>query len=281
MAFFNTVPVVVLGGGDLASGVIYRLHRAGFPVFVTELPAPLFVRRTVCFGEAVYSGDITIEGVTARLADNTDTARQIVNAGDVAVLIDARGQLFPVLSPVVLVDVRMEKENLGITRDDAPLVIALGPGFTAGDDVHAVIETNRGHDLGRVIWQGAAEPDTGQPGNMAGKTHSRVLRSPADGHVHPHAQIGDHIKAGDTIADVNGEPIVAQFDGVLRGLIHERVRVWKNLKIGDLDPRDNPKAVRTISDKSLAVGGGVLEAVMSSDVVRAAMRKAHETAPRL
>ncbi|MEM6280789.1 MAG: selenium-dependent molybdenum cofactor biosynthesis protein YqeB [Chloroflexota bacterium] len=279
--FFNTVPVVVLGGGDLASGVIYRLHCSGLPVFVTELPAPLFVRRTVCFGEAVYSGDITIEGVTAHLAESVENAQEIVDAGNVAVLVDAHGQVFPALSPVVLVDARMEKENRGITRADAPLVIALGPGFTAGDDVHAVIETNRGHDLGRVIWQGSAEPDTGEPGKVAGKTHSRVLRSPSDGHVTPHARIGDHITTGETIAEVNGEPIIAQFDGVLRGLIHERVRVWKNLKIGDLDPRNNPTAIHTISDKSLAVGGGVLEAVMSADVVRTAMRKPHETASRL
>jgi xanthine dehydrogenase accessory factor len=281
LAFFSGVHVVVLGGGDLASGVIYRLRKAGFPIIVTELPEPLFVRRTVCYGDAAYSGKITVEGVTARLAADTDRVRVVLGYGEIPVLIDPSGASLNVLAPTVIVDARMEKRNLGITRADAPLVIALGPGFAAGDDVHAVIETNRGHDLGRVIWDGSAEPDTGQPGNMKGKTHSRVLRSPANGHVIPSAKIGDTISAGDTIATVNNKPIVAQFDGVLRGLIHERVQVRENFKIGDLDPRGDVSACYKISDKSLAVGGGVVEAVLSSDIIRAAMSKYYETAPRL
>lgn len=273
---FDNVLVVVLGGGDLASGVIYRLYRAGFPVVVTELPAPLFVRRAVSYGEAVYRGEITVHGVTARHVTHTDDVARVLAAGEVPVLADPDGEALPTLAPTVLVDARMEKRNLGVTRDDAPLVVAIGPGFTAGDDVHAVVETNRGHDLGRVIWSGTAEPDTGKPGTVLGKTKSRILRAPADGHVMAQVEIGAHVREGDVIAHVSGEPIVAPFDGVLRGIVHERVQAWQGLKVGDLDPRGNVRACFTISDKSLAVGGGVVEAVLASDVVRLAIRQNHE-----
>lgn len=277
LAFFKNAHVVVRGGGDLASGVIYRLQRAGFPVIVLELSLPLFVRRTVCFGEAVYSSEVTIEGVTAIHAKDIHEALEMNKQGIVPVLIDPDGQALSTLNPVVVVDARMEKRNLGTTLQDAPLTIALGPGFTAGEDVHAVVETNRGHDLGRVIWQGSAEPDTGQPGSMKGVTHSRVLRAPTDGFVIAHAEIGDLITKGDTIGQVDGHAILAPFDGVLRGLIHESVPVTEGFKIGDLDPRGDVRACYTISDKSLAVGGGVVEAVLSSDVIRQSLIQHNET----
>ena len=268
MTVFAKVMVVVRGAGDIASGVIYRLHRAGFPVVVLELPTPLFVRRAVAYGQAVFDGAITVDGVTARLAPDAPAARQVIADGEIPVLIDPEGASLAELQPTVIVDGRMEKRNLGSTMQDAPLVIGLGPGFTAGVDVHAVIETNRGHDLGRVMWQGAAEADTGTPGAVRGVTKSRILRAPADGHVLAKAQIGDMLREGELIAEVNSEPIVAPFDGVLRGIVHERVDAWKGMKVGDLDPRGVRRNCFTISEKSLAVGGGVLEAVLSVDVVR-------------
>ena len=265
---FDPVLTVVLGGGDLASGVIYRLHQAGFPVVVTELPAPLFVRRAVAFGEAVYSGTITVEGVRAQLVDSPPAVPAVLAAGGVPVLIDPDGDYLTALNPVVLVDARMEKRNMGLTRTDAPFVVALGPGFVAGGDVHAVVETNRGHDLGRVIWHGHAEPDTGQPGTVKGYQATRVLRSPAAGHVQAHFAIGDRIQAGQTIATVSTQPIIAPFDGVLRGIIHPHVDVAAGLKVGDLDPRGERDLCFRISDKALAVGGGVVQAVLSASVVR-------------
>lgn len=267
-AFFSRVCVLVRGGGDLASGVVYRLHRAGFPVIVTELATPLLVRRTVCFGAAVFDGSITVEGVTARLAADAAEARRLLENDTVPVLVDPPAACRQTLRVAALVDGRMAKVNLDIRLDDADLVIGLGPGFTAGVDCHAVIETNRGHDLGRVIYEGAAEPDTGEPGVMAGHTHSRVLRAPASGQVKPASAIGDVIRSGQVIAWIGEQPILAPFDGVLRGLIHERVHVQVGMKIGDLDPRSRQEHCFTISDKSLAVGGGVLEAILAAPQIR-------------
>lgn len=271
MAFSDCL-IVVRGGGDLASGAILRLRRSGFPIVVLELPNPLLVRRAVSFGDAVFSGVRLVEGITARRCDHDSEVQAALAAGEIAVLIDPQGQWIPLLRPCVLVDARMEKVNLGTSLADAPCVVALGPGFTAGVDCHAVIETNRGHNLGRAIYAGSAEPDTGEPGVMQGHSHSRVLRAPVDGYVRPYAEIGDSIEAGQIIAEIAGQPVAAAFNGVLRGLIHERVPVRKGMKIGDLDPRAIREHCFTISDKSLAVGGGVLEAVMRSDAVHAALR---------
>ena len=282
MAFFDRALIVVRGGGDLASGVVYRLYRAGFPVVVSELETPLLVRRTVSYGEAIYSGSITVEGITSRLASHIEEAKRLLAAGDVPVIVDPGGILFTQLQPVVVIDARMVKTNLGTTLDDAPLVVALGPGFTAGVDCHAVIETNRGHNLGRVICDGPTEPDTGTPGKIEGQTHTRVLRAPAHGHVHPHAAIGDTLQEGQPIAAVAGQPITAPFNGVLRGLIHERVLVTPGMKIGDLDPRAQHENCYTISDKSLAVGGGALEAVLAASQVRRYLAQAsYETSESL
>lgn len=267
MAFFSEARVVVRGGGDLASGVIARLYRAGFPVIVLELPAPLLVRRAVSFGDAVYAGAVTVEGLTARLTE-TDGLAAVLDAGEIPVLIDAGGASLASIRPTVIVDARMEKRNPDTRPSDAPLVIALGPGYEAGVDCHAVIETNRGHNLGRALWQGYAEADSGEPGTIGLKTHTRVLRAPADGHVQAHAAIGDVLEAGALIATVGGVELRAPFEGALRGLIHERVAVSAGMKIGDLDPRALPGHCFTISDKALAVGGGALEAVLSAAQVR-------------
>jgi xanthine dehydrogenase accessory factor len=265
---YQHVLVLIKGAGDLASGVAYRLKRCGFPIIMTELPAPLLVRRAVAFGNAVYSGETTVEGITARRVNSLAEAQHLAPTELIPIMVDPQARLLATAGPQVLVDAIMAKTNTGTTLADAPLVIALGPGFTAGKDCHAVIETNRGHNLGRVVTQGQAEPNTGTPGMMKGYTASRVLRSPSEGQVVPCAGIGDKIKQNQLIATVNGHEIRAPFDGVLRGLVHAEVNVITGQKIGDLDPRGVAEHCFTISDKSLAIGGGVLEAILSSPIFR-------------
>jgi xanthine dehydrogenase accessory factor len=269
---FERVSVVVRGGGDLASGVIYRLAKAGFPVTVTELTHPLAIRRAVAYASAVYEATITVGGLTARRVERTADVTHVQAAGEIPVLVDDAGKALTALKPVVVVDARLAKRNLGTTIGDATLVIALGPGFEAGKDCHAVIETSRGHNLGRVIWSGSAEPDTATPGDIQGHAADRVLRAPADGYVTPRAAIGDRLEEGDAVAVVGDQPVVAPFDGVLRGLIHRSVAVTRGMKIGDIDPRAVREHCFTISDKSLAVGGGVLEAILSAPQVAEQLR---------
>jgi xanthine dehydrogenase accessory factor len=269
---FERVSVVVRGGGDLASGVIYRLAKAGFPVTVTELTHPLAIRRAVAYASAVYEATITVGGLTARRVERTADVTHVQAAGEIPVLVDDAGKALTALKPVVVVDARLAKRNLGTTIGDATLVIALGPGFEAGKDCHTVIETSRGHNLGRVIWSGSAEPDTATPGDIQGHAADRVLRAPADGYVTPRAAIGDRLEEGDAVAVVGDQPVVAPFDGVLRGLIHRSVAVTRGMKIGDIDPRAVREHCFTISDKSLAVGGGVLEAILSAPQVAEQLR---------
>jgi xanthine dehydrogenase accessory factor len=259
--------VLIRGGGDLASGVALRLHRCGLQVIISELPEPLAVRRRVSFAEAVYSGSIRVEGCVARrVPDPADTAlaASILAEGQIPVLIDPDGAAARHFNPSVVVDARMLKRH--VTRDPHPvkLLIGLGPGFAAGENCDAVIETNRGISMGRVIWKGSAEPNTGQPEAVAQLMAERVLRAPADGTVVAYAEIGDHLEPGQIIAEVGGQPVAAAFPGVLRGLIHPGLAVKKDVKIGDLDPRSDPRACIQVSDKSLAVGGGVLEAILAS-----------------
>lgn len=268
------------GGGDLASGVALRLHRAGFPVMVTELPQPLVVRRLVAFAEAVYSGEIEVEETRARRAEDLDEALLYLERGLIAVLVDPRAACLAELrrrtaagetrfDRVILVDGRMTKQPPEIGRDSADLVIGLGPGFTAGEDCHAVIETNRGHAMGRVIWQGSAEPDTGVPERVAQWAAERVLRAPRSGLLRTRAQIGDHVDQGQVLAEVGGAAVQAPFAGVLRGLLHDEVQVTAGTKIGDVDPRGQSSYAARVSDNSLAVGGGVLEAILSREELRA------------
>ncbi len=258
--------VLVRGGGDLASGVALRLHRCGLRVIVSELPQPLAVRRRVCFAEAVFSGTAIVEDCIARrIADPGDTrlAKEIMEDGHLPVLIDPEGEAIRCFRPAVVVDARMLKRYQNYVLPAAELLIGLGPGFVASENCDAVIETNRGISLGRVIWNGPVEPNTGVPEFVAGQSDKRVLRSPADGLVIAHAEIGDHLEPGKLIAEVGGLPVQAPFSGVLRGLIHPSVLVKRNMKIGDIDPRNNPRACIQVSDKSLAVAGGVLEAILS------------------
>lgn len=252
--------VIVRGGGDLATGTIYRLWRLGFYILTLEVEKPLVVRRTVAVAQAVFDGDCAVEGMRAvKIAsvDEFDPSR------GVSVLIDPEGESIKKMRPEIVIDAIIAKRNTGTHKNMAPLVIGLGPGFVAPNDVHAAIETNRGHNLGRVITNGAPEPNTGDPGIIAGYGEERLLRAPAPGSIGKYRAIGDFVAKGETIVEVNGLPVRANVAGVLRGLIHESVIVTKGLKIGDIDPRNDPSYCLTISDKALSVAGGVLEAVFS------------------
>jgi xanthine dehydrogenase accessory factor len=259
--------VIILGAGDLASGTAYRLVKAGFPVVMTELPQPTMVRTTVSYGACVMHGAVIVDGVQARRAELADVPAVLAD-GVIPVLVDPDSLAVGTLKPAVVVDGRVAKVNLGVGLHDASLVVGLGPGFTAGVDCHAVVETNRGHMLGRVLWHGAAEPDTGVPAAVNGKSADRVIRAPANGVVTQARVIGSVIRAGTVIAHVDGVPVIAPFDGVLRGLIDDDVMVTRGLKIADLDPRLNREHCFTLSDKSLAIGGGVVEAVFSAPQIR-------------
>ncbi len=263
MLFPDTL-VLIKGAGDLASGIAYRLYRSGFPILMTELPTPLMVRRTVSFGEAVYEDEATVEGVTARRVNEPRQALSLARQGEsIPVLVDPEARAVHILKPAVLVDGIMAKHNTGTRITDAPLVIALGPGFTAGVDCHAAIETNRGHWMARILYQGSPQPDTKTPGKVKGYARGRVIRAPADGFLHPVVRVGDRLRQGDVIGHVNGHEVYAMFDGVLRGLIHPSAPVTRGLKIGDLDPRDVDSHCFTMSEKSLAIGGAVLEAILA------------------
>lgn len=262
--------VLIRGAGDLASGVAWRLHRCGFSVVMTERAQPLTLRRRVAFAQAVFDGEVSVEEVRAQRVELEDVA-DVLEIGEIPLLIDPDGESIAFLEPLILVDAIMAKENLGTRIDQAERVIGLGPGFQAGVDVHAVIETMRGHQLGRVIWSGAALPDTGQPGSLSGEKalSSRVLRAPVAGCLRPKARIGELLDEGALIAEIEDagggvHPIYAPFAGLLRGLIHEQVPLSAGLKIGDLDPRCRPENAFSISDKALAIAGGVLEAILSN-----------------
>ncbi len=259
----ENILVVVKGGGDLATGVVHRLHRAGMPVVVTELAQPTVIRRAVALASAAFEGRVEVEGLVARLVESDQEIRATLAEGQVPVTIDPRGEVIPRLCPTVVVDAIMAKRHTGATAiTDAPIVIGLGPGFTAGVDVHAVIETNRGHYLGRVILSGSAEPHTGVPGSTVGFTAERVLRAPCEGTFTGRRRIGDLVETGEIVASVAGEPVAARISGVLRGLLADGLPVKAGMKVGDVDPRGVREHCFTISDKALAIGGGVLEAVL-------------------
>ncbi len=247
------------GGGDLATGVAWRLTRAGMAVVVTELADPLTIRRSVALSSAVADGMVDVEGMVGRLADSPERAVHVAFSGEVGVVVCPD---LPDIGADVVVDARMAKRNIDTTIDDASLVVALGPGFTAGLDCHAVVETMRGPRLGRVIWGGAAAPDTSTPGRLGGVDAERVVRAPVDGTVRWSVGIGERVTAGQTLGAVGETRVVSAIEGLVRGLIRDGREVRAGLKIGDLDPRQDARCDQ-ISDKALAVGGGVLEAVMS------------------
>ena len=254
--------VIIKGAGDLATGVALRLYRAGFPVIMTDLPRPTAIRRTVSFSQAVLYGSCQVEDVTARRAASPAEAMSILAGGEIAVLIDPEARCVRELRPDILVDAILAKRNLGTSITDAPVVIAAGPGFSAGIDCHAVIETMRGHYLGRVILEGPALPNTNIPGLIGGFAGERVLRAPTDGIFRQLHEIGDLVKAGDSAGTVEGLPVICQIDGVLRGILSDGTPVHKGMKSGDVDPRCELKHCYCASDKALAVGGGVLEAAL-------------------
>jgi xanthine dehydrogenase accessory factor len=254
--------VVAKGGGDLGTGVAWRLHRCGFRVLVTETAQPTVIRRAVAFASAVHDGAITVDGVTARLAAGDDDVFDAWESREVPVMVDAEAVVVERLRPEAVVDAIMAKRNLGTDVTDAPIVVALGPGFAAGRDCHAVVETNRGHDLGRVILEGSAEPNTGVPGTVGGESVRRVLRAPRSGVFHGARAIGDQVEEGETVAHVDRAPVRARLSGVVRGLLQDGLAVREGMKVGDVDPRGVVSHCFTISDKALAIGGGVVEAVL-------------------
>lgn len=256
--------IVVKGGGDLGTGVVWRLWQAGFPVVILERPDPLTVRRGAAFAEAVPLGRHTVEGVTAVRVETPAEASGALARGEVPVLVDPVAASLPELRPVALVDATIAKRNLGTTIQDAPVVVALGPGFTAGIDCHAVIETNRGPYLGRTLYQGAAAANTGSPGEVAGVRDDRVVRAPAAGRFSQISEIGWHCEAGTILGAVHpgGWPVIARCPGVVRGLIRHGTAVDVGIKLGDIDPLGRTELCTRISDKALAIAGGVLEAIL-------------------
>lgn len=259
--------VLIRGGGDLASGVALRLHRAGIKVLITELANPLAVRRAVSFAEAVFEGEHIVEGVKAKLVEASQLSAWD-EADTIPVLVDPNADILSSLVFPVVIDARLIKQTPDPLQADVPLHIGLGPGFSAGSNSHAVIETRRSHTLGRVIWDGATQPDSGQPEGDS----RRVLRAPSDGVVIAHASIGDILEEGQVIAEIENKSqklkIQSPFDGALRGLIREGMTVTNGLKIGDVDPRGDRSACFLVSDKALAIGGGVLEAILSRVEIR-------------
>ncbi len=254
--------VLIRGAGDLASGVALRLYRAGLPVVLTDLEKPTAIRRTVAFSEALRLGQTQVEGVCARRAALSEVPGLLAK-GIVPVLADPDCACREILRPDALVDAILAKRNLGTRITDAPVVIGVGPGFTAGQDCHAVVETMRGHYLGRVIYHGAAIPNTNIPGLIGGYAGERVLRAPADGVFRPMREIGDRVQAGEPAGFVGDAPMRCTIDGILRGLLPEGTKVFRGMKSGDIDPRCELAHCYTASDKALAVGGGVLEAIFA------------------
>ena len=252
----------VRGAGDIATGIAFRLHKSGFSVVMSDLPQPTSIRRTVCFSEAIVNGATTVEDITARFAADADAARAILSAGEIALLADPTGDAAKQLNPVAVIDAILAKRNMGTKIDDAKIVVGVGPGFTAGVDCHAVVETARGHTLGRVYYSGSALPDTGIPGNIAGFTLERLLRAPKAGVFRGVMKIGDVVEAEDICAYVDDVPVVTRIRGVLRGLLPDGITVYEGMKSGDVDPRCEISHCFTVSDKALAIGGGAMEAVL-------------------
>ena len=259
--------IIVRGGGDLATGSIYKLKKSGFPVLILEAANPSAIRRNVAFCEAVYQGSQIVEDMTCYKAESLQQARQFLSEGKLAVLVDPTGEAISKLKPLAVVDAILAKKNIGTNRAMAPITIGLGPGFTAGEDVDAVIETKRGHNLGRVLWTGSAAPNTGIPGIIGGYGKERVIHCPAKGILRNVKKITDSVSKGEVIAVVETEdgivPVEATLDGILRGLIRDGYPVKPGFKMADIDPRlDELENCFTISDKARCIAGGVLEAIL-------------------
>ena len=258
----SELKVLIKGAGEMASGIAWRLFRSHFRVCMTELERPIAVRRWVSFCEAIYDGSQDVEGVEGILVDSVDRIQWAWQQNKIPVVIDPKCSVKESLRPHCLVDSILAKRNIGTHIGDADIVIALGPGFVAGVDAHMVIETNRGHRLGRILTDGEAEPNTGIPGEIGGYTWQRVLRAPAKGIFVAKRDIGECVAKGEVVGSVNRSPVLAEIEGVIRGLIRSDTPVSKGLKLGDIDPRGERAYCSTISDKALAIGGAVLEGIL-------------------
>lgn len=255
--------VIVRGGGDIASGTIQKLYRSGFKVLVLETERPTSIRRNVCFSEAIFEQNMIVEGIKAVHIKRLEEVAKTWEEGSVPIIIDKKGKYIDIMKPDVVVDAILAKKNLGTNINMAPITIALGPGFEAGKDVDVVIETMRGHNLGRLIFSGKAIENTGLPGKVGGYSKERVIYSPAEGIISNIKEIGDIVKAGETIAVVNNIEVKTEIDGLLRGIIRDNTNVREGLKIADVDPRIEEKEnCNTISDKARSIGGAVLEAIL-------------------
>lgn len=254
--------VLIKGAGDLATGVAHRLRKCGFDIVMTEIEKPTTVRRTVAFSQAVFDKTTEVEGIRGSLAKNIDDIKEIIKNGEVAVIVDENAEIVKELKPDVVVDAIIAKKNLGTNINDAPIVIALGPGFTASVDCHCVVETKRGHYLGKAIYEGSAIPDTGVPGDIGGYTTERIIRATDDGSIVPIVHIGDYIEKGQTVAYVNDKKVLAEINGIVRGMLQEDIKVFKGMKSGDIDPRCEKEHCFTISDKARSIAGGVLEGIL-------------------
>ncbi len=255
--------IVIRGAGDLATGIACRLFRSGFSVVMTDIARPTTIRCTVAFSSAVYNGEATVEGIIGKLAKDTEEALSVIKEGKVAILVDPEGKSIPILKPDALVDAILAKKNMGTKLEDAPIVIGVGPGFTVGVDCHRAVETQRGHDLGRVLYEGSPIPNTGIPGDVGGFTHERLIRCTADGIFSPIAKIGDEVDEGQVVAYVGDIPVVSSIHGMLRGILPEGTLAHKGMKVGDVDPRCRFEHCFSVSDKANAIGGGVLEAILN------------------
>ena len=253
--------ILIRGAGDLATGIAYRLRRCGHDILMTDIAVPTAVRRTVSFSRAIYEGSAVVEGIEAVLVKDITQAREAISAGKIPVIVDPEASVRGEFDPEVVVDAIIAKRNTGTNITDAGLVIGVGPGFTAGVDCHCVIETKRGHYLGRAIYEGCAIPNTGIPGEIGGYSTERIIRAAADGEFHPIRQIGEKVLEGDVVAESGGVPIKALMPGIIRGMLQEGVWVHTGMKCGDIDARCEVSHCYTISDKARAIGGGVLEAV--------------------
>lgn len=254
--------ILIKGAGDIATGIAVRLKNAGIQVVMTEIAIPTTVRRSVAFSRAVYEGSAVVENITARLVLDFAQIPAVLQRDEIPVLIDPRCEVLKSIHFDAVVDSILAKKNLSTDPTQAPVVIGVGPGFSVPQDCHCVIETQRGHDLGRCIYQGCAAKNTGIPGEIGGYTVERLLRAPCDGIFHPILAIGDIVKAGQTVAMVDDQPVTAQIDGIVRGLLQDNVPVKAGMKSGDIDPRGCYEHCFTVSDKARAVGGGVLEAIL-------------------
>ena len=253
--------VMVRGAGELASGIIYKLFNEGYNVIALERPNPYCVRRYVCFGEAVYSGEIEIEGVHGKLTFNLGEAKRLQDIGKVPILVDPEVEFLKYSMPDILIDGRMLKKNIDVSKDMAELVIGLGPGFHPGINCHFAIETNRGPNLGKVLSVKSPQEDTAIPAPVNGFTTERVLRSRIDGVITCRYEIGDFVKKNDILAEIDGIPVRSEIDGVLRGICRDGLIVEKGQKIGDIDPRGKKELCYKISDKAQAIADGVIKAL--------------------